>query len=424
MKVLYVVLDGASDGFNAPRRVLDYAYKPNIDSLASTCLSGLMYPVGPGIAPESDVAVMSLLGYDPQVYYTGRGPLEALGAGIVFSEGCVAFRANFATVDRGTLRIIDRRVGRSLSSWEARELAKALDGMSLSGGKARAVFKATVGHRAVLVLECEGLRLSARVSNSDPAYERRGLISVALKTFENKIVEVKPLEETVEAELAAELANEFIFRALEILEEHDVNKLREARGLPKANAVLLRDAGDRKPPAEPISEKFGLKFTAIAEMPVEVGIARALSMNVESVDVEAYASKPQLLEAEAFKTLKALESSDAIYVHLKGPDEPGHDGDFEGKVRAVEDIDRYFFKTVLDKLDFQNTLVIVTSDHSTPWNLKAHSDDPVPVMLSHSRLGEKRWRFSELEFREGSLGLIDAGYKLLPMVVKVLRDLS
>ncbi|MDM7275627.1 MAG: alkaline phosphatase family protein [Thermoprotei archaeon] len=423
MKILYVVLDGAPDGFNAPRRVLDEAYKPNLDSLASACLSGLMYPVGPGVAPESDVAVMSLLGYDPQVYYTGRGPLEALGAGVSFYEGCVAFRANFATVDRETLRIIDRRVGRSLSSWEAREIAKALDGMSLSGGEARAVFKATVGHRAVLVL-CGGRKLSASVSNSDPAYERRGLISVALKTFENKVAEVKPLEDTLEAEFTAELANEFTRRALEILEDHAVNKEREARGLPKANAVLLRDAGDRRPPAEPISGKFGLKFTAIAEMPVEIGIARALSINVESVDVEAYASKPQLLEAEALKSIEALEFSDAVYVHLKGPDEPGHDGDFEGKVRAVEDIDRYFFKIVLDKLDFRNVLVIVTSDHSTPWNLKAHSDDPVPVMISHPRLGDKRRRFSELEFKGGSLGLIDAGYKLLPTVVNVVRDLS
>mgnify|MGYP001770632082 CR=1 FL=1 len=424
LKLLYVVIDGAPDGFKAPSRALELAYKPNIDSLASHCLSGLMYVVGPGIAPESDVAVLSLLGYDPELYYTGRGPLEALGAGVDFTDGWLALRANFATVEPRSLRIIDRRVGRNLLSWEARELARALNGMRLAGGRAEAVFKATIGHRGVLVIKHREYRLSALISNTDPAYERRGLISVALPSYEPYVKLSKPLVDTPEARVAAELVNEFTLKAIEVLEEHPINKARESSGKLKANSVLLRDAGDSRPPVEPIGGRFKLRFAGIAEMPVEIGIFKALGMSVVNVDVEGVGGRRELLEIEAKLVLDNMEDYDAIYVHLKGPDEPGHDGDLEGKVKAIEDIDRYFFRNILDGINIDETLVIVTSDHSTPWSLKAHSDDPVPVMFSNPRLPESRRSFNELEFKGGSLGVIDRGYKLLPLAINILRDLK
>ncbi len=424
LKLVYIVLDGAPDGLNVDARALELSHKPNIDSLASRCLCGLMHPVGPGVAPESDVAVLSLLGYEPDRYYTGRGPLEALGAGIPFSDGWLALRANFATVDPVSLKIIDRRVGRGLHSWEARELAKALDGMKLGNGRAEVIFKATVSHRGVLVVKHLDYKLSAMISNTDPAYERRGPISVALPSYEPYIKPSKPLADTLEAKLAAELVNEFTVKAIEVLENHPINKARESSGKLKANAVLLRDAGDRRPPTEPIRERFGLKFACIAEMPVEVGIARALDMRIAEVNVEKVGSRKELLELEAKLTLKELEESEAVYVHLKGPDEPGHDGDLEGKIKAIEDIDRYFFKNILDKLNLEDTLVIVTSDHSTPWTLKAHSEDPVPVMLSNPKLPERRNSFNEKECRQGTLGVIEAGYKLLPIAIRTLKTLE
>jgi 2,3-bisphosphoglycerate-independent phosphoglycerate mutase len=424
LKLVYVVLDGASDGFSVSARALELSHKPSIDSLASHCLCGLMHPVGPGVAPESDVAVLSLLGYEPDRYYTGRGPLEALGAGVHFSDGWLALRANFATVDPVSLRIVDRRAGRGLSSWEARELARALDGLKLGGGRAEASFKATISHRGVLVIRHLDHRLSAMISNTDPAYERRGFISVALPSYEPYVRKAEPLVDAFEARLSAELVNEFTVKAVEVLEEHPVNKARESSGKLKANAVLLRDAGDRRPPTEPIEERFGLKFTCIAEMPVEVGIARALGMKVAEVNVEEAKSRRELLELEARLTVRELEESDAVYVHLKGPDEPGHDGDLEGKIKAIEDIDRYYFKTLLDKLNLEETLVIVTSDHSTPWSLKAHSEDPVPIMLSNPRLPEKKRSFNEMECKQGTLGVVEAGYKLLPIAIKTMKTLK
>jgi 2,3-bisphosphoglycerate-independent phosphoglycerate mutase len=260
VKLVYVVLDGAPDGLSAGKSTLELASKPNIDSLARRSVCGLAYVLGKGVAPESDAAVMSLLGYDPEVYYPGRGPLEALGAGISLRRGDLAMRANFATIDARTREILDRRVGRRLGTGEARALAASLDGMELDGGSARAVFRATIGHRAVLVIRHSTRRLSGNISNTDPAYERRGRISVALDKFEPYLRRSEPLDDSEEAKLAARLVNEFTDRAIEVLEAHEVNSERRARGLPPANAVLLRDAGDGPPQAEPIEARFGLRF--------------------------------------------------------------------------------------------------------------------------------------------------------------------
>lgn len=415
-KVFYVVLDGAADGPEAPRSALEEASKPNIDFIAGRGACGLLYVVGRGVAPESDAAVMSLLGYDPARYYTGRGPLEALGAGLEFRDGEVAFRANFATVDPSTKRIIDRRAGRSLTSREARELARALDGMELAGGEGYARFAATIGHRAVLVLGHRGSRLSGMVSNSDPAYERKGHLSVARERFEPYIARIEPLEDTPEARLTADLANEFTVKAIEVLDGHPVNEERRRRGLPPANAVLLRDAGDRLPPAEPFAEKFGLRAASIVEMVVERGIARALGINDVPVEVEGR-DRRDLLREEALKALEVARSHDLVYVHLKGPDEPGHDGDFKGKVAAIEAIDRVFMARVVERLGGKAAF-IVTSDHATPYTLRAHSGDPVPFMISWPGAPRGPGKFDEESCRGDTLV---GGYRLIPLALRTLK---
>ncbi len=424
VKLLYVVLDGAPDGLGAPRMSLEEAHKPNIDSLAGKGYCGLVYTVGKGIAPESDVAVMSLLGYDPEKHYTGRGPLEALGAGVPFSDGDLALRANFATIDPATKRIVDRRVGRNLSSREARILADALDGMKLRDGKAVARFRATIGHRAVLVIRDSEYRLSADISNTDPAYERIGRISHARRVFEPFLQPARPLSDSPEARIAAELVNEFTERAIEVLSDHPINKERMRRGLLPANAVLLRDAGDSLPSVDPFHAKFGLRMSSIVEMVVERGIARALGIKDLEVGVDPQeVPRETLLEREAVIAAKALEEYDGVYVHLKGPDEPGHDGDFDGKVRAIEAIDRFFFGKLLDLVDTDNLLVVVTSDHATPWHIKAHSDDPVPLLLSNPRLPAGPGMFSERRCSSGTIGVLEKGHQIIPLAINVMERL-
>jgi 2,3-bisphosphoglycerate-independent phosphoglycerate mutase len=425
VKLAYIVLDGAPDGLNAPKRVLSEAYKPNIDKIVSASYCGLVYTVGKGVAPESDAATMSLLGYNPEKYYTGRGPLEALGAGLSIKDGYeVALRANFATINPDTLEIVDRRVGRNLSSREAHILAEAVDNLELDEGRGYARFKATIGHRGVLIVGHKTERLSGRITNTDPAYGRKGLISIALEEFEPKLKKAEPMDETSEARKAAELVNEFTMKAIDILRDHPVNKERESKGLLPANAILSRDAGDRVPPVPPISSLTGMKWGAIVEMPVERGIARAAGIGIIPVEVEGK-DKKTLLKEEAELLLEGLEKYDAVYVHLKGPDEPGHDGDFEGKKKSIELIDKYFFESIIDYLIESKLAIIITSDHSTPWYLKAHSDDPVPLSIRiPGNTGDMPSKLDEVECSKGSLGVLDGGYKIIRTTLELLGKRS
>jgi len=416
-KLVYLVIDGAPDSLNDPATTLELAVKPGLDEIARRGICGAMYTVGKGIAPESDEAVISILGYDPHEVYTGRGPLEALGAGLEFREEYeVAFRANFATIDPETMKIIDRRVGRNLSTQEARELAKALDGLELGvyDGYARVV--ATIGHRAVVVIGSRSRKLSPMVSNNDPAYERKGLASIAVPNPKPYVEPIKPLENTEEARITAELANAFFKKAVEILVNHPVNIDRTRKNMLPANALLLRDAGGKLPHATPLGEKYKCKFAVLAEMPVEVGIGRAFGAHV--IPLEPPTGDPRKdYEKRLEATLKALGNYDIVYVHLKGPDEPGHDGNVELKKKKIEDIDAYYVQPLLDYLN--KYAILVTSDHATPPSRKSHTDDPVPLAFYAPGIqGDSVSRFTERECLKGSIGLLEHGWQLLPMLVE------
>ncbi len=424
VKLIYLVLDGVADRLVDEKTSLELAEKPGLDSLAKRGICGVMYTVGKGYAPESDVAVLSILGYEPEKYYTGRGPLEALGAGIKIREGYeVAFRANFATIDPATGKIIDRRVGRSLRTEEAVELAKAVDGLELGIYEGYARVKATIGHRAVVVIGSRKYTLSDNVDNTDPAYTRKGKISVAVKDYKPFLKKAVPLDDTEEARRTAELVNEFTKKTIEILDNHPVNKKRAEKGLLKANLILLRDAGGKIPRLPSLKELFGLQFASITEMPVEKGIAIAAGMKpIEVPPPTPDKRKDYAIRLEA--TLEAIKRYDAVYVHLKGPDEPGHDGSIERKVKAIEDIDKYYVQPLLEKISLDETAILVTADHATPPTVKAHTDDPVPVVLAYSKLEpDQAEKLTEKEcYHKGSLGIIEHGYKLLPLILSKLRD--
>ncbi|MCD6487713.1 MAG: 2,3-bisphosphoglycerate-independent phosphoglycerate mutase [Desulfurococcales archaeon] len=420
VKLLYLVLDGMADRLEDPVTTLEKAEKPGLDYIARNGVCGLMYTIGKGIAPESDAAVISLLGYDPHKYYTGRGPLEALGAGLTIKPGYeIAFRANFATVDPVTKKLIDRRVGRSLSTEEARELAKAVDNLELGIFDGYARVKATIGHRAVVLIGSRTQKLSPMVDNSDPAYARKGLISIALENPSLYIKEIKPLEQTLEAETTAKLANIFTEKAIEILDKHPINMERRRKGLLPANAILLRDAGGDIPRAKPLSEKYGGRFSLLAEMPVELGIGRAFGADVAEAPLPTGdPEKDYRIRLE--KTLELLKSYDIVYVHLKGPDEPGHDGDLELKKKKIEDIDKYFVRPLLKKMS-SDVAILVTADHATPPSVKAHTDDPVPVVIMWKELEPDNVdKLTEKHCRQGRLGIIEHGWELLPRALELI----
>src|SRR6266508_3469128 len=223
-QLLYVCLDGLADdpipelGGRTP---LEAARTPVLDGLARKGAQGLVYPVGPDIAPESDIAVFAILGYDPREAHPGRGVLEALGSGVEFQDGELAYRANFATLEDG--EIVDRRVGRDLPSDEAQDLAEEVNrNLTLRSHPATFELKATVEHRAALVIRsAEGL--SAEVSNTDPAYRKEGSLGVALETFENRVATAEPLADTDAARRSADLTNEFVSGATAVLERSEVS---------------------------------------------------------------------------------------------------------------------------------------------------------------------------------------------------------
>jgi len=418
-RIVCVVLDGLGDRplpELANRTPLEAADTPYLDELAQRGETGLMDSVAPGVAPESDAAVLSLLGYDLERYYTGRGPLESHGAGLEVRDGDLAWRANFGTVDAGW-KILDRRVGRSLSDAEAGQLAEAVQ-TEVRLPEADLWFRHTAGHRACLVIRSRRGRLSGQVDNCDPAYRRQGPFSVALAHPGDRVAEAKPLDASPEARMGADLSNRFVRLSFEVLREHPVNRRRQAEGKPPANLILLRDAGDRLPRLPSLQERFGIRFAALVEMPVEVGIADLTGMGKVPV-ASTLRDAQRGYQDWAAKTLSALNDWEGLYVHLKGPDVPGHDGDAEGKKQSIELIDRLYFGPLLKHLTPAGFLVAVTADHATPCALKAHSDDPVPLLISGATLEpEGALTFGESECARGQLGRI-RGPDLLPMLVRL-----
>ena len=362
-----------------------------------------------GVAPESDAGVFALLGYDPVHDSPGRGVLEALGVEIPLAPEDVALRLNFATLD-GDGSVLDSRVGRSLSTKEAVDLALGLTNANLlAPEEIRAEVRATVGHRGVLWLHpLGGGSLSPEVSNADPFYEKVGGMGQARRPEAPKLLDVSPTDSSAEAARTARAINLFLDRARAILAGHRVNARRAMGGKQIANGLLVQNAGalPRVPPAS-FEEKHGVHGAAVTEMPVERGMARVLLLEDCYVGPMG-ADRDAGYRERARVTRELLGRFPFVYVHLKGPDEPGHDGDAVLKKEIVEAIDRSFFGPFLEGLDVSRTRVGVTADHATPCILKAHSDDPVPLLLSGAGVapteGPGSTKFGEPAAARGNLG--------------------
>jgi len=396
MKIGYILLDGCADrpspqlNFTTP---LEAAYTPNLDEVARRSNLGRVVTVGRGVAPESDIAVFNMLGYSFEKGYPGRGVIEAVGCGLEVRPGDLALRANLASA-KGR-RIVDRRAGRNLTQQEAVRLAEGLNSIRLEGAVLE--FRATISYRGVLVIKADK-PLSADISNTDPAYAKvRGFGAAKPTVNGESVLAARPESETVAARRAADLVNEFTAKSAKVLSESAVNSERLREGKLPANCVLLRDAGDHVPEVESFKEKYGMKGTALVEMPAEVGIAKILRMKMVAVE-----DRDDMKEKATLFTRELCEGT-AVYVHIKGPDEFGHDGDAVGKKRAIEVIDRNFFSVVADRVG--NMKVGVSCDHSTPCTIRMHASDPVPLLISTDSKGDGM-RFTEAGSKKGSLGTI------------------
>ena len=419
-KIFYVILDGlGDDALDAldGKTPLEVARTPHLDGLAARGRNGYVTTVGEGIAPESDIAVFAILGYDPTEEHPGRGVLEALGAGMEFRDGDLAHRVNFATADGE--RIVDRRVGRDLPSEDAHALAAEVN-EKLALPSATFQLRATIEHRGAVVIRSPDGPLSANVSNTDPAYAKLGTLGVALEEFEDRVAWSLALDDTEEARRSAELTNELVRGSALILDASEVNRRRRDEGRLPGNLILTRDAGDHIPRPQPIKERFGPSWGCFVEMPVERGIAMVLGMG--EVIAPSLPDPDQRYSTWASLAADALGGYDALYVHIKGPDIPAHDGRALDKRDICEVIDRSFFGEVLSRIDLADVLVAVTADHATSCLRKAHTADAVPLTVAGRRVqGDGVASFGERAAADGAIGTI-RGVDILPRLIGLLRD--
>ncbi len=368
MKYILVVCDGMPD-IRGRRGMtpLEYAETPNFDSFCSVGQSGTMDVVKKGVAPGSDTGHLSLFGYDLKKHYPGRGPLEAIGAGLKLNEGDVAFRANIATVDK-KFNVIDRRAGRIRG--DLSELEDAVNEIDIGTDF---VFKHTIDHRGTLILR----GAKSKVSDTDPHKER---VKV-LKAKGNKKV--------------AAAVNLFTKKCYEKLSKLELNKERQ---LP-ANMILLRGAGlYKKVPS--FYEMHNLKGACIATVALVKGVAKFCGLDVLRVE-GATGTEDTNIHGKFSTAIDSLEKYDFVLVNIKATDNFGHDGNFEGKVKMIEKIDSAFeiFKGILS-----DSIVVLTADHSTPVEKKVHTADSVPICISGNGIKpDHTEKFSEYSCAKGKL---------------------
>jgi len=419
IKIVYVLLDGVGDLPHPDinnKTPLDNAETPNLDLLTKNGKMGQVISVGKGIAPESDIAVFNMLGYRfHHADYAGRGVIEAIGIGIDFKNGDLALRGNFATLDEKNV-IVDRRAGRNIEKQDATGIAKEIEeNIKFSNPLVSVVVAPTIGHRVVIRIRDEH-HLSANISNTDPAYGRVDGMGIAKAVGDFlKIERCLPLDDTDSSLLTSNLVNEFTEQTLK---ESKINKNRDEQNKKLLNSILLRDAGNKIPNVQYINEKYSMKFSCIVDMPVEIGISNILQMKAFS------AGGLTDYEEKAKVAAKALDTENAIYVHLKGPDEFGHDGDAIGKMKNIEEIDERFFGTLLENIDKENVVIVISADHSTPCINKGHSDDPVPLLISGNKIkNDSTKRFTEHDSKNGEIGLLD-GAQVIDTVLDIIKSQS
>ena len=400
-KILLLVLDGIAD---RPCDVLDNktplqaADTPVLDRLVREGVSGIMDTIAPGIRPGSDTAHLSLLGYPPERYYTGRGPLEAEGCGIHMEAGMIGFRANFASLDQNG-SIIDRRAGRIAST---KVLCDAIrEGVDLSAFGVDLFFEPGAGHRAALAFRGDGL--GANVTSNDPKHEQLPPLPI------------RPMTDAGSDLHTAEVSNEFLRQSSDILTEHPLNKKRSDDGLLPANVVLIRGAGVMGR-FEPFSEKWKMTGSVISAAALISGIGSAVGLELVHVP-GITGSADSDLSAKIRYAESELERKDFVLMNIKGADEFGHDGKAAEKRDFIEVID----SALTPLLSRTDIVIAICSDHTTPCSVMDHTGDPVPIVIRGPDVRvDSVFTFDEISSSAGGLNRIRGG-DLMPILVDLIN---
>ena len=377
-KIIFLVMDGVG-GLAHPDKggtELQVANTPNLDALAAKASCGVFDPVYPSITPGSGPGHFALFGYDPLTANIGRGVLEAAGIEFKLTGRDVAIRVNFATSDKDG-NLVDRRAGRLPTEENQRVCAKLRDGIDLKDMNVEVFIEPVKEHRAAVIFR--GDNLSGDLEDTDP--QKTGVPPKA------------PTATSEDGKKMIPLVTKFLEQAHKILADE-----------PKANTMLLRGFA-KYVPYPSMEERYGLNAMAIANYPMYRGIAHLLSMTLHPITADIRT------EFEAVK--EQLNNYDFFFVHVKYTDSRGEDGDFDAKVKVIEEVD-----SLLPLLtDLNPDVMVVTADHSTPAIFKAHSWHPVPVLLQakYARVDTVK-AFNEIDCITGSLGR-QPMVNLMPLVL-------
>ncbi len=375
-RIVLLVMDGLGDCDNAGKgTALAIARKPNMNKLATTSALGLLAPVANAVTPGSGPGHIGLFGYDPLVYQVGRGVLSALGVEFPLTGRDVAARLNFCTLDANG-KVSDRRAGRIPDEENRRVLDKIRKNLKAPAG-VEVFFETEAEHRALLVLRGEGL--DDNIGETDP--QATGLAPLS------------PTRPPHDKSKTAKMVGDVINQVRMILASE-----------PKANMILAR--GFAKAPAWPtFAERFRMNPAAVAGYPMYRGVATLFGMPV--------GSRPTTAADVCSEAAKAMKDHTFVFAHFKYTDKTGEDGDLDGKVKRIEEMDAALPALLAARPD----VLIITGDHSTPPSLMAHSWHPVPVLMSapHLRGGDGE-SFDEVACRHGQIGTIPSK-EIIPLAM-------
>jgi 2,3-bisphosphoglycerate-independent phosphoglycerate mutase len=395
MKYVLIIGDGMSDypipelGDKTP---LQAAYKPNMDSIAAKGRSGLIKNVPDECTPGSDAAICSVLSYDPRIYCTGRGPLEAPSRGIKLGPNDTAYRCNIITEENKA--IADYSAGH-ITTTEATQLItaikKAYDRLN------EIEFYPGLDYRHFLIMR--NFPHPEQIKCNPPHDVTGALVS-----------EVLPRAMVPEAEKNAQLLREMIEGSRAILQSHPVNVAREKAGKRPGN-LIWPWGGGKKPSMPTLKEKFGIKGAVISAVDLVKGLGTYAGMEIVNVR-GATGLADTNYEGKADAALKALKTNDLVIVHVEAPDEAGHVGDYKLKVKTIEDLDKRCIGRIMDGIN-EPYAIAVLPDHPTPIKTRTHSRDPVPFAISAPGLKPDGVEaFDEFSAKKGGFGLVENEYLL------------
>lgn len=420
MKIYMLILDGAADrkiqllGDKTPLEVANTPFLSKLVANGSQCMIDV---IGDGIVPESDSGAMALLSYSPQLYYPGRGTLEGLGTGFIpMGYHYAAFRVNFASYNDES-GLLDRRTSRGLSETELQDLSISINkNVDLSAFDVEFKIIAFGHHRGILCIYSKTNTLSGNVSNTDPGFKKIGKWGVPVNDADMIPQMCVALDNTPESEFTAQIINEFERQTSNILKFHPVNISRISEKKLPANYLLIRDGGSSPQNMPKFRNLYNKSLVMFGQLPAEKAIADLIGENfIYSKSLDLQLDDDFLINISK-SVIQAKE--DIVFIHIKGPDEPGHDNEPFNKVMAIEKIDNLFIKNFVNNLN-DDDIVIVTCDHATPCELMLHSNDKVPLLISGKNIvADSTTTFNETEAAQGSLS-IKRATEILPFVMRL-----